>query len=51
MCLGIFIDGGSDWIALHKDFVRYIVKSDDELVSGLKGVFKQTLLPAEVKSS
>jgi hypothetical protein len=31
--------------------VEYVVKSDDELVSGLKGVFKQTLLPAEVKTN
>lgn len=45
---GIMIDGGSDWIALHRDFVDYIIKTDDELVSGLKTVFTYTLLPAEV---
>jgi len=39
---------GSDWIALHRDFVEYAVRSDDDLVSGLKTVFKYTLLPAEV---
>ncbi|ODM98476.1 Xylosyltransferase oxt [Orchesella cincta] len=44
---GILIDGGSDWIALHRDFVEYVIKSDDSLVSGLKTVFKHTLLPAE----
>ncbi|CAL8122666.1 unnamed protein product [Orchesella dallaii] len=44
---GILIDGGSDWIALHRDFVEYVIKSDDPLVAGLKTVFKYTLLPAE----
>lgn len=44
------MDGGSDWIALHKDFVRYAIESEDELVIGLKTVFKYTLLPAEVRN-
>lgn len=48
---GILMDGGSDWIALHRDFVKYTVESEDELVAGLKIVFKHTLLPAEVKTS
>jgi protein xylosyltransferase len=46
--LGIVVDGGSDWIALHRDFVEYLTKSGNELVTGLKSVFKHTLLPAEV---
>lgn len=44
------IDGGSDWIALHRNFIDYIIKTGDELVSGLKTVFKYTLLPAEVSN-
>lgn len=44
------IDGGSDWIALHRDFIEYITQTDDQLVSGLKTFFKYTLLPAEVSS-
>lgn len=47
---GIVIDGGSDWIALSRTFVNYIVTTrNDELLNGLKVVFKHTLLPAEVK--
>lgn len=48
---GIFIDGGSDWVALHRDFIEYAVNSGDDLVTGLKSVFKYTLLPAEVRKS
>lgn len=46
---GIVIDGGSDWIALSRPFINYIVTAqNDELLDGLKTVFKYTLLPAEV---
>ena len=45
---GIQIDGGSDWVALNRDFVAYVADpSPDELVSGLLLVFRYTLLPAE----
>ena len=44
---GIQIDGGSDWICLYKDFVQYVVNGEDELINGLKNVFKYSLLPAE----
>lgn len=45
---GIQIDGGSDWVALSRKFVEYVVSnSPDELIEGLKVVFKHTLLPAE----
>ncbi|XP_014678746.1 PREDICTED: xylosyltransferase oxt-like, partial [Priapulus caudatus] len=40
-------DGGSDWVALSRDFCRYLVSSDDGLLSGLKKVYAFTLLPAE----
>lgn len=44
---GIVWDGGSDWLALSRPFVDYIVTGDN-LISGLLQFFKYTLLPAEV---
>lgn len=45
---GIQIDGGSDWIALSRDFVKYITNDKpDELIQGLLTIFHHTLLPAE----
>ncbi|XP_022243478.1 xylosyltransferase 1-like isoform X2 [Limulus polyphemus] len=44
---GIQIDGGSDWVALSRDFCTYVVKENNELLTGLKTVFSYTLLPAE----
>ncbi|XP_076309198.1 xylosyltransferase 1-like isoform X3 [Tachypleus tridentatus] len=44
---GIRIDGGSDWVALSRDFCTYVVKENNELLTGLKTVFSYTLLPAE----
>lgn len=45
---GIQIDGGSDWVALDRDFVEYVTQEDgDTLLGGLLKVFKHTLLPAE----
>ncbi|EFA12734.1 xylosyltransferase oxt [Tribolium castaneum] len=44
---GIQMDGGSDWIALSREFVSYVAKSGDDLVGGLRQVFRHTLLPAE----
>lgn len=45
---GLQMDGGSDWIALSRKFVKYVAaEKPDELVTGLKQVFKYTLLPAE----
>lgn len=43
----IQIDGGSDWLALSREFVKYVVEENDELVQGLLNIFGQTLLPAE----
>lgn len=46
---GIVIDGGSDWIALSRPFINYVVTAqNDKLLDGLKIIFKHTLLPAEV---
>ncbi|CAB3376752.1 Hypothetical predicted protein [Cloeon dipterum] len=45
---GIQMDGGSDWIALSYKFAKFVSSGeDDELLKGLKTLFKQTLLPAE----
>lgn len=46
--IGIQIDGGSDWVALSRDFVEYVADPNpDPLISGLLKVFQYTLLPAE----
>ncbi|XP_055340830.1 xylosyltransferase 2-like [Paramacrobiotus metropolitanus] len=45
---GIIIDGGSDWVALHRSFCQYLITSPaNELIRGLLVVFNHTLLPAE----
>ncbi|CAG2121719.1 unnamed protein product [Medioppia subpectinata] len=46
---GIRWDGGSDWVVLSREFCHYITYEDNELLSGLKQLFKYTLLPAEVR--
>ena len=44
---GITIDGGSDWITLHRDFIEFVLTTDDILLRQLKLFFKYTLLPVE----
>ena len=44
---GIQVDGGSDWICLHREFARYVVDGADDLMLGLRKVFEYSLLPAE----
>lgn len=45
---GIQIDGGSDWVALNREFVNYVAGDNiDSLVKGLLKIFHHTLLPAE----
>lgn len=45
---GIQIDGGSDWMALSRDFVQYVTSREpDSLITGLIQTFRYTLLPAE----
>ncbi|XP_067673821.1 xylosyltransferase oxt-like [Haliotis asinina] len=44
---GIRIDGGSDWVCLYRKYVQYLVTTQDELVTGLKQLYKYSLLPAE----
>ncbi|TRY63197.1 hypothetical protein TCAL_03549 [Tigriopus californicus] len=45
--MGIQIDGGSDWVCLHRDFVQYLTHGSDETLEGLKRFFNFALLPAE----
>lgn len=45
---GLEVSGGSDWFALTRRFVEYVINSQDELVSGLKQFYSYALLPAEV---
>lgn len=48
--LGIQVDGGSDWVALDRRFVEFVVEGEregDSLVTGLLQIFRHTLLPAE----
>ncbi|XP_075994851.1 xylosyltransferase 2 [Genypterus blacodes] len=44
---GLEVSGGSDWFALTRPFVEYVITSRDELVSGLKQFYTYALLPAE----
>ncbi|KAG8446324.1 hypothetical protein GDO86_013961 [Hymenochirus boettgeri] len=44
---GIMVDGGSDWFALTRSFVEYVIYTKDILVSELRRFYKYTLLPAE----
>lgn len=45
---GIVVDGGSDWFALSRSFVEYVIYTSDRLVSQLRQFYTYTLLPAEV---
>ncbi|XP_063077573.1 xylosyltransferase 2 isoform X2 [Engraulis encrasicolus] len=44
---GLEVSGGSDWFALTRHFVEYVVTSQDQLLSGLKQFYTYALLPAE----
>lgn len=46
--VGIQVDGGSDWVALSRNFVEYVAhERDSDLLHGLLTIFHHTLLPAE----
>ncbi|KAJ1359114.1 Catalyzes the first step in biosynthesis of glycosaminoglycan [Parelaphostrongylus tenuis] len=40
------VDGGSDWVILHRDFAEYSI-SDDELPVKLRSLFSNVILPVE----
>jgi len=45
---GVVIDGGSDWIALHQNFAKYVTFESNQLLDGLRIFYKHTILPVEV---
>lgn len=45
---GVSVDGGSDWFLLNRMFVKYVINSQDDLVTNMKRFYAYTLLPAEV---
>lgn len=46
--LELVYDGGSDWYVLNRDFVHYVTYGNDQMINGLRHVFKYSLLPCEV---
>ncbi len=47
---GIRIDGGSDWVTLSRKFASYLVSGSDNLLLGIKQMYRYTLLPSEVRN-
>ena len=39
--------GGSDWVTLHKDFVTYLVYSEDKLMKGLTSFYFYSIMAPE----
>jgi hypothetical protein len=51
---GVTLDGGSDWFALARRFVDYVVSEgrllgEEDLFAGLRDFFRYKLLPVEVR--
>uniref|UniRef100_A0A0N4ZRJ1 protein xylosyltransferase n=1 Tax=Parastrongyloides trichosuri TaxID=131310 RepID=A0A0N4ZRJ1_PARTI len=42
----MYIDGGSDWIVIHRDFIKYSL-SNETLPRDLRNMFQSVLLPLE----
>ena len=42
---------GEDWLSLHRDFVEYAVTGTDPLLTGLKEMYRYTILPVEVRNN
>ena len=45
---GIRVDGGSDWLCLHREFVDYVMTDGNPLLDGLNQYWNHSLLSAEV---
>ena len=45
----ITIDGGSDWIVIHRNYSRYLMTNKDQFLTGMKRYYEFSLLPAEVR--
>ena len=44
----ITLDGGSDWIAINRNYSHYLVTDKGPFLTGLKRYYEFSLLPAEV---
>lgn len=44
----ITVDGGSDWIAINRNYSRYLVTNKEPYLQGLLRYYEFSLLPAEV---
>ncbi len=47
----ITVDGGSDWIVLHRNYSRYLVADKSKYLTDIKKYYEFSLLPAEVSKS
>ena len=47
----VTVDGGSDWIAITRNYTHYLSTSRDPFLVGLKRYYEFSLLPAEVRPS
>ena len=45
----VTVDGGSDWIAITRNYSHYLSTSRDPFLVGLKRYYEFSLLPAEVR--
>ena len=45
----IKVDGGSDWIAIHRNYSHYLITNRDNFLEDIKRYYRFTLLPAEVR--
>ena len=44
----ITVDGGSDWIVIHRNYSHYLVTDQSRFLTGLRRYYEFSLLPAEV---
>ncbi len=44
----INVDGGSDWIAIHRNYSHYLITSKEPFLTDIKRYYEFSLLPAEV---
>lgn len=44
----VTVDGGSDWIVLHRNYSRYLVTDKSKFLTDIKKYYEFSLLPAEV---
>ena len=47
----VTVDGGSDWIVLHRNYSRYLVTDKSKFLTDIKKYYEFSLLPAEVSQN